>query len=65
MWRPKPGISRGAVYLHFADRGTLIEAVLARAAARFVASSEESVRRRRTLAGQVAEAAVFHPDSPG
>ncbi len=53
------GVSRGAVYLHFADRGTLIEAVLARAAARFVASSEESVRRRRTLAGQVAEAAVF------
>jgi AcrR family transcriptional regulator len=53
------GISRGAVYLHFADRSALIDAVLARTAARFVASSEESVRRRRTLAGQVAEAAVF------
>jgi AcrR family transcriptional regulator len=53
------GISRGAVYLHFADRNALIDTVLTRTAARFVASSEESVRRRRTLAGQVAEAAVF------
>jgi AcrR family transcriptional regulator len=53
------GVSRGAVYLHFADRGTLIDAVLARTAARFVASSEASVRKKRTLAGQVAEAAVF------
>ncbi|MGP0031034.1 MAG: TetR family transcriptional regulator [Acidimicrobiales bacterium] len=53
------GLSRGAVYLHFADRGALTDAVLARAAARFVASSEAAVRRRRTLAGQVAEAAVF------
>jgi AcrR family transcriptional regulator len=53
------GMSRGAVYLHFADRDTLIDAVLARTAARFVASSEASVRRKRTLAGQVAEAAVF------
>jgi AcrR family transcriptional regulator len=53
------GMSRGAVYLHFADRRTLLDAVLARAAARFVASSAEVVRRRRTLVGQVAEAAVF------
>jgi AcrR family transcriptional regulator len=53
------GVSRGAVYLHFADRRALIDTVLARTAARFVASSEASVRRRRTLAGQVAEAAVF------
>ncbi len=53
------GVSRGAVYLHFADRRSLTDAVLARAAARFVASSAASVRRRRTLAGQVAEAAVF------
>jgi AcrR family transcriptional regulator len=45
--------------LHFADRRTLINAVLARTASRFVASSEAPVRRRRTLAGQVAEAAVF------
>jgi AcrR family transcriptional regulator len=52
-------MSRGAVYLHFADRSTLIDAVLARTAARFVASSEASVRKKRTLAGQVAEAAVF------
>jgi len=53
------GMSRGAVYLHFADRKTLLDAVLTRAAHRFVASSDESVRRRRTLVGQVAEAAVF------
>lgn len=33
--------------------------MLARSAARFVASSEVAVRRRRTLAGQVGEAAVF------
>jgi AcrR family transcriptional regulator len=53
------GVSRGAVYLHFADRGALIDAVLTRTAARFVASSADTVRRRRTLAAQVAEAAVF------
>jgi AcrR family transcriptional regulator len=53
------GVSRGAVYLHFADRRALVDAVLARAADRFVASSAEAVGRRRTLAGQVAEAAVF------
>ncbi|HLN17413.1 MAG TPA: helix-turn-helix domain-containing protein [Acidimicrobiales bacterium] len=53
------GLSRSTVYLHFADRAALIDAVLARAATRFVASSEAAVRRRRTLAGQVGEAAVF------
>jgi AcrR family transcriptional regulator len=53
------GISRGGVYLHFADRRTLIDAVLTRAAMRFVATSAESISRRRTLVAQVAEAAVF------
>jgi AcrR family transcriptional regulator len=53
------GMSRGAVYLHFSDRGALIDAVLTRTAARFVASSTDVVQRRRTLAAQVAEAAVF------
>jgi AcrR family transcriptional regulator len=53
------GVSRGAVYLHFADRRALVDAVLTRAANRFVASSAESVGRRRTLVAQVAEAAVF------
>jgi AcrR family transcriptional regulator len=53
------GVSRGAVYLHFADRRALINAVLTRAAHRFVTSSAAAVRRRRTLVGQVAEAAVF------
>ncbi len=55
----RAGLSRGSVYLHFADRAALVDAVLLRVAVRFVASSEPAVRRRRTLAGQVAEAAVF------
>ncbi len=53
------GLSRGSVYNHFQDREALVDAVLERAADRFVASSEEFVKRRRTLAGQVAEAAAF------
>jgi AcrR family transcriptional regulator len=53
------GVSRGGVYLHFADRQSLVDAVLVRAADRFVASSAVLVGRRRTLAAQVAEAAVF------
>jgi AcrR family transcriptional regulator len=53
------GMSRGSVYFHFPDRDALVHAVLARAAERFVASSEAAVRARRTLATQVAEAAVF------
>src|ERR1700761_945345 len=36
------GLSRGAVYLHFADRRTLIDALLTRAANRFVASCAET-----------------------
>jgi AcrR family transcriptional regulator len=53
------GVSRGAVYLHFADRGALLDAILTRVAKRFVAHSFETVSRRRTLAAQVAEGAVF------
>jgi AcrR family transcriptional regulator len=53
------GLSRGALYLHFPQRAALVDAVLERTAARFVASSEATVCRRRTLAAQVAEAAVF------
>jgi AcrR family transcriptional regulator len=53
------GVSRGAIYLHFADRRALVDAVLTRAATRFVDSSAEPIGRRRTLVGQVAEAAVF------
>jgi AcrR family transcriptional regulator len=53
------GVSRGSVYNHFPDRDALLGAVLERIAARFVAASEPFVSRRRTLAGQVAEAAVF------
>jgi AcrR family transcriptional regulator len=61
------GRSRGSVYNHFQDREALIDAVLERAADRFVASSEAFVKRRRTLAGQVGEAAAFirtHGDDP-
>jgi AcrR family transcriptional regulator len=53
------GVSRGSVYRYFPDRETLVASVLTRAAERFVRSSEEVVRRRRTLAAQVAEAAVY------
>ena len=53
------GLSRGTVYRYHADRAALVEAALTRIAADFVRSSEPSVRRRRTLAAQVGEAAVF------
>lgn len=53
------GMSRGTVYRWFGDRTTLVDAVLVRVAERFVASSEAEVDRRRTLAGQVGEGAVF------
>jgi AcrR family transcriptional regulator len=52
-------ISRGSIYRYFPDREALLSATLERAARRFVAASEPSVRRRRSLAAQVAEAAVF------
>jgi AcrR family transcriptional regulator len=53
------GVSRGSVYRYFSDRESLVDAVLERTAERFVAESEPMVRRRRTLATQVGEAAVF------
>jgi AcrR family transcriptional regulator len=52
-------LSRGSIYRYFPDREALVAAMLERAACRFVEASEASVRRRRSLAGQVAEAAVF------
>jgi len=52
-------VSRGSVYRYFPDRESLVHAILERAAERFVRSSEAAVKRRRTLAAQVAEAAVF------
>jgi len=52
-------LSRGSVYRYFPDRERLTSAVLARAARRFVGQSAAAVDRRRTLAAQVAEAAVF------
>ena len=53
------GMSRGSIYNLFGDRQTLVDAVLERTADRFVASSQAAVDRRRTLAGQVGEAAAF------
>jgi len=53
------GVSRGALYLHFADRQALVDAVLGRAASRFVRSAEVAVGREPTLARQAGAAAVF------
>jgi AcrR family transcriptional regulator len=53
------GVSRGSVYRYFPDRDALIQAVLERVAEAHVAEAEPAVRRRRSLAGKVAEAAVF------
>jgi AcrR family transcriptional regulator len=52
------GVSRGSVYRYFPDRDALIQAVLERVAEQRVAEAEPAVRRRRSLAGKVAEAAV-------
>ena len=52
-------LSRGTVYNHFPNRDALLDAVVGRLAEQFVAASEPEVRRRRTLAAQVGEAAVF------
>ena len=52
-------LSRGSIYRYFPDRDALVAATLERATRRFVEASEEVVRRRRSLAAQVAEAAVF------
>jgi AcrR family transcriptional regulator len=53
------GVSRGSVYRYFPERAELIDAVLERAAERFVAQTRPAVERRRTLAAQVGEAAAF------
>jgi AcrR family transcriptional regulator len=53
------GVSRGSVYRYFADRDALVQAVLERVAEAHVAEAEPSVRRQPSLAGKVAEAAVF------
>lgn len=55
----RAGLSRGSVYRYFPDRDALVDALLERVAERFVAGSLPTVARRRSLAAQVAEAAVF------
>jgi AcrR family transcriptional regulator len=52
------GVSRGSIYRYFPDREALVQAVLERVAEVHVAEAEPAVRRQRTLAGKVAEAAV-------
>ena len=52
------GVSRGSVYRSVPDRDALIQAVLERVAELRVAEAEPAVRRDRSLAGKVAEAAV-------
>jgi AcrR family transcriptional regulator len=52
------GLSRRTVYHHFPNRDALVEAVLERTVAAFVAEVAPHVDRRPTLAAQVAEAAV-------
>jgi AcrR family transcriptional regulator len=53
------GLSRGSVYRYFPERDALVQAVLERNAAQNVAAALPAVRRRRSLAAKVAEAAVF------
>jgi AcrR family transcriptional regulator len=53
------GVSRGLVYRYFRDRQELVDAVIERAADRFLAVVAEHADRRRTLAGQIAEAIVL------
>ena len=52
------GLSRRTVYHHFPNRDALVEAVLERTVAAFVAEVAPHVDRRPTLDEQVAEAAV-------
>lgn len=52
------GVSRRTVYMYFPDRDALVEAVLEAMAAALVQAIAPDVRRRATLAEQVAEAAV-------
>ncbi len=51
-----------SVYRHFADRDALVLAVLERLADQTVELATPAVLRRRSLAAQIAEAAVFVRD---
>lgn len=53
------GVSRGSVYRYFADREALVQAVLEHTSERHIALAEPSIRRKRSLAAKVAEAAAF------
>jgi AcrR family transcriptional regulator len=55
----RAGLSRMSVYRHFADRDALVLAVLERIADQTVEAATPSMLRRRSLAAQIAEAAVF------
>jgi len=53
------GVSRGSVYRYFDDRDALVQAALEQVAEQRVREAEPAVRAQPTLAGKVAEAAVF------
>jgi AcrR family transcriptional regulator len=57
------GLSRGSLYRYYGERETLVEAVLTRAADRFVARAATRIDRRERdgggIAGEIAEAIAF------
>jgi AcrR family transcriptional regulator len=53
------GVSRMSVYRHFVDREALVQAALERLSEQTTAAAAPFIRRRRTLASQVAEAATW------
>jgi AcrR family transcriptional regulator len=55
------GVSRGALYRHFAGREALVDAVIERMLADVIADAARSVDRQHTLAGQLSEAIRLLP----
>jgi AcrR family transcriptional regulator len=53
------GVSRAWLYRHFPDKGSLLGAALLRQDEAFWSDARARISRRRTLAGQVAEAVTY------